>query len=152
MYSASHLHLVPRDRQAKIDRFGEVDRCLNLWQPQANPHLDEHQRLKAEILSWADSDPAEKSTVLSGRSYQVEITARGFQRKFSAEANALAHRLLSAIKGLDLMQFFSITLGDAKTHLGKPWLEKHVPKQQTGPRTVNVVPLAEAKVLAKRVA
>ena len=131
-------------RQAKIDEFGECDRQLRLWKPQTNPHRARYDELEAEILSWSASDPAENSTVLSGRAYQVEISARGFQSYFSPAAQLLAFTLLKKIKGLDLMQFFSITLSEAKTHLGKAFLVENVPKLQTGARTVSVVPRVEA--------
>lgn len=131
-------------RQAQIDRYGEVDRRRNLWKPRINPYQAECEELEAEFLTWATDTPANQSTVMVGQKYQVEITARGFQQKFSEAANAAAYKLLRRIKGLDMMQYFSVTLAEAKVRLGKAWLEKNVPKLQTGPRDVNVVPLSQA--------
>jgi hypothetical protein len=137
-------------RQAKIDEFGECDRQLRLWKPQTNPHQARYDELEKEILSWAADDPAEKSTLLAGRRYEVEITARGFKSDFTAAAQLLAYQLLTKIKGLDMMQFFSVTLAEAKFHLGSAFVKENVPKLQTGARTLNVVPRAEASPAAKR--
>ena len=131
-------------RQAKIDRYGEVDRKRNLWKPRVNPYQAECDELELEILTWAADDPPNKSTVLAGQKYQVEITARGWQQKFTEEAKKSAYKLLSRIKGLDMMEYFSVTLAEAKVRLGKVWLESKVPRLQTGPRTVNVAPLGPA--------
>jgi hypothetical protein len=142
------LFVVP-NRQVKIDRFGEVDRQLRLWQPQINPHAAEHEELEAEILSWSAEAAPEKSSVHTGKAYQVEITARGFQRPFSEAANEAAYKLLRKIKGLSMMSFFSVTLAEAKFHLGKDWTKTNVPKRQTGPRSVNVVPIGQAVEIRK---
>lgn len=131
-------------RKAKLDEFGECDRQLKLWKPQSNPHRERYDELEAEILSWCPDLAADKSTVLSGRAYDIEVTEQGLQQKFSEEATAEAYRLLQAIKGLNLLQFFSVTLAEAKAHLGKAWMEKWVPKRQTGARSLKAVPRAEA--------
>jgi hypothetical protein len=131
-------------RQAVIDEFGEVDRQVRLWKPQTNPHRARFDELEAEILSWAAEDAAEKSTLLSGSRYQVEISARGFKREFGRPAQLKAYTLLKKIKGLDVMQFFTVTLAEAKFHLGGAFVKQNVPKLQTGPRSVNVVPRLEA--------
>jgi hypothetical protein len=132
-------------RQAIIDEFGECDRQVRLWKPQTNPHRARFDELEAEILSWAADDAPDKSTLLSGSSYQVEISARGFKSEFGRGAQLKAYTLLKKIKGLDLMQFFTVTLAEAKFHLGGAFVKDNVPKLQTGPRAVNVVPRVEAK-------
>jgi hypothetical protein len=131
-------------KQAKIDRYGECDRKRRLWKPRTNPYQAECDELELEILGWAANDPPNKSTVLAGKRYQVEITVRGWQHKFSDEAKASAYKLLKRIKGLDMLAYFSVTLAEAKVRLGKAWLEANVPKLQTGPRELNVAPLGEA--------
>ena len=134
-------------RKAKLDEFGEVDRKLKKWIPTVNPYKAQHDKLEQEILSWY-ADPkdlaADQSTVASGKAYDVEVTPQTFQQKFSEAALTDAHRLLNQIKGLNPLQFFSLTLSEAAAHLGKPWLEKWVPKVRTGPRSANPVPRAEA--------
>lgn len=138
-------------KQAKIDEFGECDRKLRLWLPTVNPYQAEHDKLEAEILSWSTGLAADESETLVSKAYQVEVSARGFQHPITDVAKALAFELLKKIQGLSLMQFFSITLAQAKAHLGQAWLDEHVPEQQTGPRKLTVVPRAEA-VSLKRVA
>jgi hypothetical protein len=139
-------------KQATIDKFGECDRKLRLWLPTVNPYQAEHDKLEAEILSWSIDLAADQSDVVSGKSYQAEVSARGFQRTFTREAEAAVFDALKKIQGLSLAQFFSITLADVKAHLGKPFLEQHVPQRQTGPRKVTVVPRAEAVPMLRRVA
>jgi hypothetical protein len=128
-----------------------VDRKLRLWQPQQNPHQARHAELEAIILSWARDEPANRSKVVSGLAYQVEISARGMRSDFTAEAQAKAHQLLNKIPGLDVVQFFSVTQAVAKTYLGQAFLDTNVPKLQIGPRKVNIVPRVEA-VAAKKAA
>ena len=136
-------------RKSKLDEFGEVDRKLRLWIPTVNPYKLRYDELEAEILSWCPGLPADQSTVLSGRSYDVEVTQQGFRQKFTTEATTEAHRLIHAIKGLNVIQFFSLTLAEAQAHLGKDWLERWVPKLQTGPRSLKPVPRAEAVAMKK---
>ncbi len=131
-------------KQAKIDEYGECDRQLRLWTPTVNPYQAKHDELEAEILGWKADLPANESAVLSGKAYQVEISPRGFQRTFTEIAQGLAFELFKKIEGLPLTQFLSITLADARRLLGQPWLDSHAPRLQTGPRSVTVVPRAEA--------
>ncbi len=134
-------------RKAKLDEFGECDRQLRLWKPQANPYKARYDELEAEILGWY-ADPKDladdKSIVISGKSYDIEVTERSFQQKFTGLALADAYQLLQQIKSLDMLRFFSLTLAEAKALLGKPWLEKWVPKLRTGARSLKPVPRAEA--------
>lgn len=136
-------------RQAKIDEYGECDRQLRLWMPTVNPYQADHDRLEAEILGWSTGLAADASEKLLGKAYQVEVSARGFQHPITAVAKALAFELLKKIQGLDLIQFFGITLVQAKAFLGQTWLDEHVPEQQTGPRKLTVVSRAEAVPLRK---
>ena len=139
-------------RKQIVDEFGECDRKLRLWAPQRNPHQARHDELEAEILSWSKDDAADQSQIICGKVYQVEVSARGFKRTFTAAAQAKAFELLKKVQGLDLMQFFSITLAGAKAHLGNAFLEENVPSLQTGPRTVGVVPRAQAGANTRKVA
>jgi hypothetical protein len=139
-------------REQIIDEYGEVDRQLRLWEPQMNPHQARHDELEARILAWATNEPADQETVVSGRAYQVEITARGLKSQFTREVKIKAYKLLKKVPNLDLMQFVSIPLGDLKAHLGKGFIEANIPKLRTGGRTVNVVPRMEAVPCTKRAA
>jgi hypothetical protein len=144
--------LVPKSltRKQVVDEYGEVDRKLRLWQPQQNPHQARHAELEAIILSWADDEPAHQSKVVSGSAYQVEVSARGMRSTFTPAAQAKAYELLKHAK-VPLMQFFSLTLAEAKAHLGPEFVLTNVPKLQIGPRSVSVVPRVEA-VAAKKAA
>ncbi len=146
MASPSKVKTIQPDpqRQVTIDRFGEVDRLLRLWKPEINPHQAEYDKLEAEILGWAGGAKPETSTVLTGKAYRVTISARGFKSDFSAAAQTAAYGLLQKIKGLDLMQFFSLTITQAKFYLGTDWVKEHVPKRQTGERSVEVVSIVKA--------
>ena len=146
MASPSKVKTIQPDpqRQVTIDRFGEVDRLLRLWEPQENPHQAEYDKLEAEILSWAGGAKPETSTVLTGKAYRVKITARGFKSEFSAAAHAIAYDLLQKIDGLDLMQFFSLTITQAKFYLGGEWVKANIPKKQIGERSVEVVSIVKA--------
>ncbi len=138
-------------QKAKIDEFGECDRQLKRWKPQQNPHQARYDELEKELLGWSAVTTlgVAQSTVLSGKAYDIEVTAQGFKQAFSVAAVADAYRLLQQIKGLDLLQFFAVTLAEAKAHLGKAWLDKWVPKLQIGPRTLKPVPRSEAVAIGK---
>jgi hypothetical protein len=139
---------VPRTepkRQALIDEFGECDRHLRLWKPITNPFAARHAELEAVIIGWAAESAPDESTVLAGKAYEIEISARGFKREFSAAAQLKAYNLLKRIKGIDMMRFFSVTLAEAKALLGDAFLAVNVPKLQTGNRSLRVVPRAEAQ-------
>jgi hypothetical protein len=142
--------LVPKSPSRKqiVDEYGEVDRKLRLWQPQQNPHQARHAELEAIILSWAADEPAYQSKVVSGLAYQVEVSARGMRSTFTPAAQAKAYELLKHAK-VPLMQFFSLTLAEAKAHLGPEFVLTNIPKLQTGPRSVNVVPRVEAAATKK---
>ena len=145
--------LVPKSPSCKqiVDEYGEVDRKLRLWQPQQNPHQARHAELEGIILNWAADEPANQSKVISGLAYQVEISAKGMRSNFTTEAQTKAYHLLKKMDGVDLMRFFSVTQAEAKTYLGKAFLDANVPKLQTGSRTVSIVPRVEA-VAAKKAA
>jgi hypothetical protein len=153
---SSPLIVVPKAgsplRIQLIDEFGELDRKLRLWQPQANPYIERHAELEAQIQSWAEGKPANKSVVESGLKYQIEISAQGNKRPFSDAARLAAYQACKRIKGLDLFRFFSITQADVKAHLGKAWLDKYLPLLAIGTRTVSVVPLVEAKPASRKAA
>jgi hypothetical protein len=118
-----------------IDTFGDLAKLREDFAPTERRYKKALDELKALV---ADAD-AEAAFVVRGERYTLQISARGIESKPNVE------RVRKLLKLDAFMQVVTITKTALSNWLLKPQIEAVCDVTQTGPRTFNTVPLAEAR-------
>lgn len=130
------------DQKRKIDRYGEVDRLLQLFEPIAV----EHKALKDEISAWPEG-PADRMAILDGNFYRVQASARRKERTVS-NARKLWAAMKAALGAEALQAAVTIPLGLIDKHVPESVQAEFLTTEQSGSRTLEVVALHEANQAA----
>jgi hypothetical protein len=141
----SPLQTVPRpvaalSQQQKVDRFGELDRQIQLLAPLTAAH----RALKEEIESWHRGDAGDTPVVEKGVLYEVQMSPRRNERTVVNKKKVFA--LLKAALGIDgIVALVNLPFEAA--------IDKYIPKssqkglineERSGYRTFTVVALQPA--------
>ena len=138
---AATLQAVPKalTREQKIDRYGELDRQVQAFQPTAA----EHQLLKDEIKSWYQDHPADQAAIAEGGLYTVQVSPR------ENESQVDKPKLLKLVGRIEFLKLCQVTLKAVKESLGEGKLAELVTKERTGSRKLKCVPKAPPGEVAK---
>jgi len=126
-------------RQAKIDRYGELDRLAQLRAP------DELERkaLKEEIEAWHQDAPGDSAISEAGKAYVVLMTACRKERTVTDKRKVF--NLLKKRLGIDgLITALDIGLGFIDKHCTATEREDFVVTELSGYRTFTVVATSPA--------
>ena len=138
-----------KSRASLIDEFGENRRKMLLWQPPpapVNPFAARNAELEAEIRSWHVALPTDQGAVLEGNWYRVTLSERGEQSVVSPRTKQQAFEVIRTA-GKDPFEYFDVSISTMKAECGAAFVKENVPKQQTGPRKLDVI--ATASPLSK---
>ena len=129
----------PVVRQAKIDRYGELDRLAEL----RTPDELERKALKEEIESWHEDKPGDCAISEAGKSYVILMSARRKERTVTDKRKAF--NLLKKRLGMDgLITALEIGLGFIDKHCTASEREAFVVTELSGYRTFSVVATSPA--------
>jgi hypothetical protein len=123
-------------RQSKVDRFGELDRQIELMQPA----VDEHAVLEAEIKSWHKDSHADKPVVETGLLYQVQMGPRTNKRTLVDKKKIF--EILRRMLGLDgLIAILDFPLGAIDKTIPQSLQKGLIHEERSGYRSLKVVAL-----------
>jgi hypothetical protein len=132
--------LTAAEKAAKIDRYGELDRQLELMAPIE----EEHAALKAEFQSWHEHDQADKPVIEAGQIYQVQMSPRTNKRTILNKKKVF--EMMRRALGIDaLIGIVDIPLSEIDKTIPESMQKGLLHKERSGYRTVKVVPLLPAK-------
>jgi len=124
---------VTAKQRETVDRLGALDAKLIPALAKLKPDLDEQKRLRAEVTSWAEDEPAASSPTYAGEHYTAIASPRRNEK--SPNVPKLIKRFTLAA----LMPKLSILMKDLKELLTAEELSDYVTTEQTGYRTVETV-------------
>jgi len=128
---ASSKALTP-EQAAKVDEYGVLEARMRAWKPNVNPHAQRFNQLRAEILTWCESDPAGENLILKGQRYTVPVSQRQNHRWVS---NVLGFiRLLGGARKYAAL--VPPTLALVEEHVPKAERGKYISEELTGRRSV----------------
>ena len=116
-----------------VDRLGILDAKLAPVFAKLKPEIDEQKKLRAEVTSWAEDEPAGNSPTYAGDHYTAIASAR---------RNEKTPDILKLVKRLTLkvvLEKCTILMKDLKELLTSGELPEYVSTAQTGYRTVETV-------------
>jgi hypothetical protein len=136
MSASLHVVAKPLTKEQKIDRYGELDRQIQLFAPV----LAEHKELKAEIAGWFDSLPPDQPATAKGDLYTIQLAAKENERTITdqKQAFALLRKFVGSLDGA--IALVSIPLGAAiDKFIPKPLHAKFLEQARTGTRSLKPV-------------
>jgi hypothetical protein len=113
-----------------IDEFGELDRQVQQFKPQA----ERHEFLKKLIRSWFDDEPAAQTAIATGNVYEIQLTAKLKERTWTD-----IFKLYRALGREKFLSVCEVALGKAEELLGKPKVATLVSEALTGSRRLKPV-------------
>jgi hypothetical protein len=118
-----------------IDRYGDLDLQLALFAPVR----EEHELLKAKLEAGLAGRPGDLPSVLDGRRYQLQLTARRNERTITDKKSVF--NLLKKRIGIDgFLALISIPLGEGvDRNTVKSEQAKFLKEERSGSRSIKVV-------------
>ena len=127
---------LPKEQTQKIDRYGELQRQIDLFAPV----LAEHKELKAEIAGWFDSHPPDQPAIAQGDLWTIQLTAKENERTITDQKVAFAtlRKFAGSLDGV--IALINIPLGNAIDKLiPKPLHKAFLKQERTGTRSLKCV-------------
>lgn len=123
-----------------VDEYGRLDAELKLLY---DPKVERKKQLAERIRKQADSDhiAANEKATYSGRSYSVILGARKMEREISNRSKLKS--FLTRLKVFD--KVWKVNLGDIDKHATAEEQKAFIAESQTGPRSIEAVPLVKAE-------
>ena len=115
-----------------VDEYGELDRKVTEFAPTKR----RHEEVAKTIRGWYENAPADKSDVVEGAKYSIQVGARGEERHFSPKSRAAIFKQLGAKVAF---KFFGITLKAATEALGEGRVAELTHFERTGSRKLVAV-------------
>ncbi len=124
-------------RRAKIDIYGELDRKLELVEPER----EQHKLLGKEIQSWYKNEDGAMPQVANGNDYRIQLSARRNERVITDKKKAVA-ALKRALGSLDaVIAVLDIPLGLIDKHVPESEQATFIHEEHSGYRTLEAVAL-----------
>lgn len=117
------------------DEFGIARLAWRRWQPPANPWDQRYRELAGELLARQENKPADLAILVDGKQFSVPISAQENRSKFVRPVelfNTLRRKLTTA----ELVEYYRITLADARKLLSPEQQKKHIKTERTGGREI----------------
>ena len=113
------------------DEFGELDRQIQAFKPV----LDRYEKLKAQIKAEAEEYPADQDFTISGKLYDLQISAKANERKIVSMRRV--YKAVGSLKGF--LEICTVALKALEEKLGKDAVAGLVEEGRTGSRRIKAV-------------